>query len=177
MKLFLLHSNSCTCPVSSVWPSWGSRGVSCTVPTAPSAAWPETRTAPGTGRPAPGSSPPARGNEQGGSPPWDTALIQTSEFTTQWKSKCINVQRDLQIRFSLKGGGAAGGKPGQNPTERGRTRRRRRRDNTLYCGWNNTRYFLSLFLLSVSSFIIAVASYFHPWGGGRSPVTTERRRI
>lgn len=61
----LLHSNSCTCPASSAWPSWGSRGASCTGPAVPSAAWPETPTVPGMDRPAPDTSPWAGGNEDG----------------------------------------------------------------------------------------------------------------
>lgn len=73
----LLHSNSCMCPVSSAWPSWGSRGASYTGQTALSAAWPETPTAPGTDRPAPDSSPAARGTEQGDAPGgYHDALIQ-----------------------------------------------------------------------------------------------------
>lgn len=62
----LLHSNSCTCPASSAWPSWGSRGASYTGPAVLSAAWPETPTVPGMDRPAPDTSPWAGGNEDRG---------------------------------------------------------------------------------------------------------------
>lgn len=77
----LLHSNSCMCPVSSAWPSWGSRGASYTGQTALSAAWPETPTAPGTDRPAPDSSLAARGTEQGDAPgDYHDVLIQNMCF-------------------------------------------------------------------------------------------------
>lgn len=86
---FLLLSNSCTCPASSAWPSWASRGVSYTGPTAPSAAWPETRTAPGTDRPAPGSSPPARGNEHGGRTQEGRWLYPKNELVPGFR--CVSV--------------------------------------------------------------------------------------
>lgn len=61
---FPLNSNSCMCRRRWGWPSWLSTGVTCTARPAPTAAWPEIPTVPGTASPAPVTPLRRRGERQ-----------------------------------------------------------------------------------------------------------------